>query len=168
MRSSQRTIAVLIGTGAMLAGSFGPAYADNGPGRYPIQAGPYASTACGFAVVGSSSVDREYQTDEYDASGFLVRSKVTGALFTTLTRVDTGKAIDINNSGLGIYDYRKDGSFTLTDTGHLLYGLHPGDGPGQPGLYHTNGRTVIEFASTGQRTVTYTEGKVENLCTALS
>lgn len=167
MKRTSRTIAVLVGVGGLLGSASGTASADVGSGRYPIHAAPFTSSVCGFDVKATFPTDREYETDSYDASGTLVRATVTGELSIVLTRADTGQSIERNLSGEGTYDFHPDGSFTLSDEGHLLYGLHPGDAPGQPGLYVTSGRTVIEFAATGQRTVTQSSGGTENACTTL-
>lgn len=118
-------------------------------------------------MTATNPVDREYETDEFGPDGSLVRATVTGALTIEVTRVDTGLTIERNLSGRGVYDYHPDGSFTLTDDGHLLYGLHPGDSPDRPGLYVTSGSTVIDFAANGHRTVLSASGEVEDLCTTL-
>ena len=167
MGRTHRIIALLVGAAGLIVAGSGTALADNGSGRYQIHSTPFTSSVCGFEVNATFPIDREYETDVYDASGSLVRSTVTGALFMQLTRVDTGQSIERNLSGKGIYDFHPDGSFTLTDEGHLLYGLHPGDTPDQPGLYVTSGRTVIDFTAAGQRTVTQSAGQAENVCTTL-
>lgn len=168
MRPTHRVVSAVLGTTGLLVASSGVAVAVDGSGRFPIHAQPWTSSVCGFEVHATFPTDREFETDVYDASGTLVRSTVTGALFINLTRVDTGQSIERNLSGKGVYDYHRDGSFTLTSDGHLLYGLHPGDSPDVPGLYVTSGRTIIDFTAAGHRTVRQAAGQSENVCMTLS
>jgi hypothetical protein len=97
--------------------------------------------ACPFPVLVHTPVNRERATTLYDAGGNPVKTIITGALFATLTNLDSGSWVDLNVSGPLVID-EIDGSMAFT--GHSL-----GWFDGTPGLRLYEGRYDAEGNGTG-------------------
>jgi hypothetical protein len=158
---------------ALLALAAAPAAASSAGTRthhYPITQPSFTEPAglvCPFALGLTFPVQKLYETDEYDSSGTLVRSVVTGPLTADITNLATGASAVRNSSGHGVFTYHPDGSLTIVADGHIGVGFHVGDSPSGEYLI-TSGHTVITVSPSGVKTLDQLDGTAENMCQTLA
>lgn len=131
--------------------------------RIPF-ADEFIDESCGFPVavqVTGIIVDISYVDKEGVFHSFQALPKARAVL----TNLDTGKRIEINISGPGLFTPNSDGSATLVGTGNWLFFQNP-DNSDEPGLFLIQGHFVATFDPVGNFTMTR-EGKLVNLCSVL-
>ena len=95
--------------------------------------------------------------------------EVVGQLVIRYTNAETGEFVDRNLTGTALVEFLPDGGFTLTLVGgHIAVGLQPTDHGGPAFLVFTGAGHSVAFAADGTRTVTFSDGPVENLCETLA
>ena len=84
----------------------------------------------------------------------------------TLTNLDTDESITVTNAGSSQLRARRDGSFTVSITGH---GPLPNELFGEPGLWYLDGgQLVLSLDAEGNPTSVTIKGNVANLCDQLA
>jgi hypothetical protein len=97
------------------------------------------------------------------------RVLITGKLKIRLTNVESGKAIDANISGQGVFRFHEDGSLTLHAHGRWLFFFFPDElGPGAPGRMFLNSGRLVLNAGPGGTEITSRTGHMLNVCAALA
>jgi hypothetical protein len=121
---------------------------------------------CGFPVLGHIE-GGEIDTTFFDNLGDPVKQiGVFPGQTLTLTNLDTDESITVTNAGSFQLRARRDGSFTVSITGH---GPLPPDVTGEPGIWYLNGgRVFATLDENGDATSITVTGNVENLCDRLA
>ena len=144
-----------------------PAQADQ-PVREVIPLPPDATTeACGFPVL-VQTVGTIIRRTWLDAQGNPVRAIETypGVKYV-LTNLETQKQIQFSIVGPAFYEFRPDGSFTVTGTGP--WGWYP-ENPetGEPGIFHIRGRLTYTVDADGNFSFDLIAGHIINVCPRLA
>ena len=151
--------------GSMLAGAV-PATAQEDY-DFTLDAGLACDFALGFKATGGNLVTRDFE----DAEGNVVRSITAGkGTVNTYTNLETGESISINTAGsVNRTTVNKDGTYTVTATGHNGLILFPTDEPAGPSTVQYTGRIVYTIdPDTGVFTLVSTSGRSIDVCDALS
>jgi hypothetical protein len=146
MRSiyGRRAGAFLLGVGLLL--TIVTPVAATKPDRVPAGNQSFtvgAGELCPFAIQWVPVVDREKFMVFYDRDGNFVREWISGASFTKLTNLDSGKSVILNTSGPGPLTFN-DGVLVIGGGGNGLVGLYPTDAGG-PALWATRGPWQLVF-----------------------
>jgi len=125
--------------------------ADTAQAREPVTFPPFtlpASNRCGFPVHVEAVSDNEYQDVTTLADGTTI-TRVTGRLVLSFTNIDTGLSIIRNVSGPSTEIDHPDGSVTIVYEGPSWFAFGPVSqrNTGQPALFFTNGRVVLQAAN---------------------
>lgn len=128
-----------------------------------------AGVACSFAVRGdvveNHLVTKRFPADKHGD----VLELTTGLAVARYTNLATGQSIVVNISGPGQLTLHADGSATLVAVGRWTHVLPDGaDVVGGLTFFLTSGRVVVEISAGGVGEVVSQEGRVEDLCAALS
>lgn len=176
MRLMKSLVGAALAAAALVAAVPTSAYAASGdiaPGAWEPapQAGfelP-AGARCDFAVRMEPILDevRKLTVSTYP-DGSPKQELYDGDLIGRFTNLETGVSITTNASGRALVDYGTDGSMTWHATGPVLVGFRENGGSLPKGLYIIDGEYVLEFSSTGVKTLTMRHGTVQNLCTAVA
>ena len=144
-----------------------PAQADQ-PVREVIPLPPDATTeACGFPVL-VQTVGTIIRRTWLDAQGNPVRAIETypGVKYV-LTNLETQKQIQFSIVGPAFYEFRPDGSFTVTGTGP--WGWYPvNPETGEPGIFHIRGRLTYTVDADGNFSFDLIAGHIINVCPRLA
>jgi hypothetical protein len=118
---------------------------------------------CPFTVQIDVLANKEYS--KTFSSG---RMLITGKLKIRLTNLESGKSIDANISGQGVFRFHEDGSLTLHAHGRWLFFFFPGQlGPGAPGrMFLNSGRVVLNSGPEGDE-ISKRTGHLRDVCAAL-
>jgi hypothetical protein len=167
----RRALVVLAATVGMIFAA-APAQADK-PTKIPAPVTPTEITVtgtdkggigCPFDVKITPLENKEKTTIFSDG-----RQLVTGTFKVRLTRLDTGKSVDVNASGPGTFTPNEDGSFTGVFKGRSLIFPNGPEGPASHLFLVTSGRTIMivnkDFTSF---TLLNMIGGSVDLCKALS
>jgi hypothetical protein len=110
--------------------------------RLPLIAGAFDAVGfCPFTVHIQDLVQKETETDTFDAHGNLVRIDVHGDLVDRLTNTLTGTSVTFDNSGPVTITFNADGSLSIVQRGQSISG-DQGVLTGHPFLIHQSGRLV--------------------------
>jgi hypothetical protein len=126
--------------------------------------GAFLPGICPFDVEIVVTDNKEYSKTFDDG-----RMLITGKLKVTLINAESGKSLDANISGQGVFRFHEDGSLTLRAHGRWLFFFFPGDlGPGAPGqMFLNSGRLILNQGPAGSEIVSRT-GRTRDVCAALS
>jgi hypothetical protein len=121
---------------------------------------------CDFPVLGHIE-GGEIDTTFFDREGNPVKQiGVFPGQTLTLTNLDTDTSITVTNAGSFHTRAERDGSVTISITGH---GPLPNDIVGEPGLWYLNGgRVLVTLDADGNLTSVTVRGNVVNLCDRLA
>jgi len=123
--------------------------------------------ACGFPVL-AHVVGATVRTTWFDEQGNPVRAIETypGSKYV-LTNLQTQKRTELSIVGPAFYEFRPDGSFTVTGTGP--WGWYP-DNPvtGEPGIFTIRGRLTYTVDAEGNFSFDLIAGHIVNVCPRLS
>ena len=168
-----RAVAVLVlVAGAVLPASPGVAVEDNPSPWTPYDGEDWVTEAgevCSFAMGGEVVSDKErYRTTAWFPDGSPRYQEWTGQLIVRFTNLDSGESVERNLTGRGDFEYFADESWTLTAVGgHFAGAIRPGGDPG-PGWYVVTGSGyTLHSDADGDRTLTYGNGTVEDVCETL-
>jgi hypothetical protein len=119
---------------------------------------------CPFTVKIDVLANKEYSKTFSDG-----RMLITGVFKIRLTNLESGKAMDANISGQGVFRFHEDGSATLHAHGRWLFFFFPGQlGPGEPGqMFLNSGRVILNQGPEGDEIVKRT-GHMRDVCAALA
>ena len=119
---------------------------------------------CPFTVQIDVLANKEYSKTFSDG-----RMLITGVFKIRLTNLESGKSMDANISGQGVFRFHEDGSATLHAHGRWLFFFFPGQlGPGEPGrMFLNSGRVILNQGPEGDELVRRT-GHKRNVCAALA
>jgi hypothetical protein len=137
------------------------------PERTPVPAPDdfVITDQCAFPVLAHIE-GGEIDTTFFDRAGTIV--KLLGVFpgqTLTLTNLDTGKSITVSDAGSFQARVERDGSVTVSITGH---GPIPNFVSGEPGLWYLNGsRVLLTFDADGNLTSVRSTGNLVNLCVRL-
>jgi hypothetical protein len=124
--------------------------------------------ACGFPVLVHAE-GAVIRTTWFDEQGNPVRAVETyPGLTYVLTNLDTQQQIQFSVVGPAFYEFRPDGSFTVTGTGP--WGWWP-ENPetGEPGIFLIRGRLTFTIDAEGQLvSFDVINGRVVNVCSRLA
>jgi len=152
----------------LIALAVAPAATANKPEReiVPAPADMLISDQCAFPVLGHIE-GGEIDTTFFDKAGNPVKQiAVFPGQTLTVTNVETGKSITVVNAGSFHARAERDGSVTISITGH---GPIPNFITGEPGLWYLNGgRVVVTFDADGNPTSVGVRGNIVDLCTQLA
>jgi hypothetical protein len=171
MKPEFRFIAIAAASAAavVLAGG-GSAVADRPQIAVNNTSSDLPASYCGFPVHVGVVADNEYyihQTQEPDGSVVLL---VTGKLFMGVENTTTGRTIEVNASGPGRDVFYPDGSISAERTGSFSHWATPAQQAqfGLPGLFPATGLATATLDTSGTITSFHSNGKVTDLCAALS
>ena len=145
-----------------------PAATANKPEReiVPAPTDMLISDQCAFPVLGHIE-GGEINTTFFDKTGNPV--KLIGVFpgqTLTVTNLETDKSITVVDAGSFHARAERDGSVTISITGH---GPIPNFITGEPGLWYLNGgRVVVTFDADGNPTSVGVSGNLVDLCTQLA
>ncbi len=134
------------------------------PQAYPPENDP-AGDPCAFPIRVTFPVNKVVAYTYKNASGRVVATYYTGALYERLTNLDTGKSLLSNVSGDGVQIPGRDGSSVLYGFGPFSSTQHPTDHPG-PEFAVLHGISALRIAADGTKTILYS-AHVTNLCNRL-
>lgn len=119
---------------------------------------------CPFTVQIDVLANKEYSKTFSDG-----RMLITGVFKIRLTNLESGKSMDANISGQGVFRFHEDGSATLHAHGRWLFFFFPGQlGPGEPGqMFLNSGRVILNQGPEGDEIVKRT-GHMRDVCAALA
>jgi hypothetical protein len=164
--------ALVLAIGASVPAAPSMAQDDNPSPWTPYQGSDFevaAGEVCSFPLAGEVVSDKErYRTTAWFPDGSPRYQEWTGQLIIRFTNLDSGESVERNLTGRGDFEYFDDGAWTLTAVGgHFAGALREGGDPG-PGWYVVTGSGYTLHADAdGKRTLTYGDGRVENLCETL-
>jgi hypothetical protein len=165
MRSLLRVLALLSLTVLLSA----QVAAAKPPTREPFIQDPIAFAAgelCTFAV--SFENVRGGQTLTTFSNGVV---RITGAVWTRVTNLDTGRSVTLISSGPGTITTNPDGSVTLKIVGPALLFFFPGElGPGRAGaILSTTGLVTEVLTPDFSHVISFSHlnGTTEDLCRTL-
>lgn len=145
-----------------------PAATANKPERkiVPAPADMLISDQCAFPVLGHIE-GGEIDTTFFDKAGNPVKQiGVFPGQTLTVTNLERDKSITVVNAGSFHARAERDGSVTISITGH---GPIPNFITGEPGLWYLNGgRVVVTFDADGNPTSVGVTGNLVDLCTQLA
>jgi hypothetical protein len=168
-----KSVGVALAAAALVATVPAPASAARGdiaPGAWEPAPQPGfeqpAGARCAFAVRVEPIVDevRKLTLSTYP-NGSPKRELYQGALIDRVTNLETGATATVDASGHAMIDHGADGSMTWYVTGPVLIGFRENAGSLPKGVWLIDGQFDIEFATTGQRTLTMRHGTTHNVCT---
>lgn len=126
--------------------------------------GAFLPGICPFDVEIVVTDNKEYSKTFSDG-----RMLITGKLKVTLINAETGKSLDANISGQGVFRFHEDGSLTLHAHGRWLFFFFPGQlGPGAPGrMFLNSGRVILNSGPEGDE-ISKRTGHMRDVCAALA
>lgn len=125
-----------------------------------------AGDVCPFAIHESFPVNQVVAYTYTTSSGRVAGQYFTGALVGHITRVGTGRSIDVDLSGDGVSLYDASGATTIYGLGPYQVGFHAGDHPSHE-LARITGFSVLRISAAGTKTLVYGP-QIENLCRRLA
>ncbi len=138
-----------------------------GPVRYPSSPLSYApGVVCSFGVHETFPVDQVIGWTYTQSDGFVAGQYFKGALVGHITRDGTGKSVDVNIGGQGVWLYGRDGSTTIFGDGPYQVGFKAGDHPSTD-LTVVSGLSLLYIAPSNTKTLIFA-GSVTNVCAELS
>jgi hypothetical protein len=171
MRTSiKRALAPLAVASALVLTGLPPASANH----LPFPGPPLhfdAGVACEFELLLDWEGGKLHSKDFRDKDGRLVRSITAGkGVVLTYTNVEAETSVTVNTAGsVARTVYNKDGTYTVTATGHNGLILFPSDVPMGPTTTHYVGRLVYNVdPRTGVFTFMSSTGRVRDICAELS
>jgi hypothetical protein len=159
---------ILVLSTALIGLALVPIATANKPDRGPIPApGDVVITdQCAFPVLGHIE-GGEIDTTFFNKAGDIV--KLHGAFpgqTLTVTNLDTGKSLTVVNAGSFLARAERDGSVTISITGH---GPIPNFITGEPGIWYLNGGQVrLVLDADGNVMSVASTGNLVNLCSQLA
>jgi hypothetical protein len=123
--------------------------------------------ACGFPVL-AHVIGATVRTTWFDGQGNPVRAIETYPRSKyVLTNLQTQKQTQLSIVGPAFYEFRPDGSFTVTGTGP--WGWYP-ENPvtGEPGIFHIRGRLTYTVDAAGNFSFDLIAGDIVNVCPRLT
>ena len=163
-------VVALIGLGAVLATRPVPSAHARSSGWTLVSVPPNGNGFCSFGVDLTVLTNQEYSKSETQPDGTVV-TLFTGALKLATINHDTGKTIDLNESGPGTLTVYPDGS-GLFDSGGLsieLFSPAAQQQFGVPAYAYIKGHVVLAFDASGNVTSFINKGAtITDVCAALS
>jgi hypothetical protein len=167
----KRLAAVFLSTFALaLVGAGTTAAADGSYGPWqPTYQGPITAPAgvvCSFTVTAEPVREDLRVRYHYDSAGNVDGYEATGQLVGRITNTETGASVVRNLFGPGTVTFNPDGSYDAVVAGDFLVFFLAQDSPSNE-LLLFSGRTVLHGAPSGEKTLVFHSGQVENLCDTL-
>lgn len=167
-----RRLLIVLSSAALLVGVMTTGVAAaSGSSRQPVPSPGTLYVSCPndvTAVVTWRTWD-EFATTTFPGDGTVVQ-ELSGAVLATVTNQSSGKTVDVNASGPEKYVFYPDGSYSSDVRGSTLVIAPPDIGKelGIPYFALVNGNFKTSFNSSFQVTSVSIDGRVTDLCAAIS